>query len=460
MDQFGVYMALKSAENFKNSNSKQYGNLVVVIYACEESTRFKTACLGSYYLSGELSYEKLKGLKDKNGITLEEAVSEYKGYIFSHLAEYGIDLNNIKLVDKVLNEKEISEAIEAHIEQSQILSESQKQIGIVDSIGKPLRGTIYVNGKNSIVTSAKIITALNELSMESKSENQEEVLRITVPEFNSIPNKSNLQVVVGNNDLLKIKAIGANDHSGATPIDKRKDAVLGLSKLILKLENLRKENPNLEISFLGSSTEKWGANQIQDNSDLILRIKPESLYGVINSFAEEITEETNVLFDVSEVEWEIVQNNSFSELFVDVRQQYPMAGDISRDKLYNIFKSIQEENNLETASIYFDISSKNTPVKTSNELLEEVKSICEIKKYPYQIMHSWPGHDLACVLSESNKTGKRILFFIPSEGGSHNPNETTSKEAILIGTDVYSTLVSQRMNKFEKMYERKDEEYR
>lgn len=199
-------MALKSAENFKNSNSKQFGNLAVVIYSCEESTRFKTACLGSYYLSGELPYEKAKTLKDKDGITLEDAISEYKNYIFSHLAEYKIDLNNIKLVDKVLNKKEISEAIESHIEQSQILSEAENKIGIIDSIGKPLRGTIYINGNNSIVTSAKIITSLNKLSRESKSENQEELLRITVPEFNSIPNKSNLQVAVGNNDLLKIKA--------------------------------------------------------------------------------------------------------------------------------------------------------------------------------------------------------------------------------------------------------------
>ena len=71
-------------------------------------------------------------------------------------------------------------------------------------------------------------------------------------------------------------------------------------------------------------------------------------------------------------------------------------------------------------------------------------------------MHSWPGHDLACVLAP-NHNGKRVLFFIPSKGGSHNPAETTSKEAISIGTDVYSSLVSSRMRNFEKQYENQKE---
>ena len=52
----GVYMSLKAAENYKNSlNGSQYGNMKTVIYACEESTRFSTACIGSYYLKGALS---------------------------------------------------------------------------------------------------------------------------------------------------------------------------------------------------------------------------------------------------------------------------------------------------------------------------------------------------------------------------------------------------------------------
>ncbi len=450
----GVYMALNAAENFKSTSSKQYGNLKTVIYACEESTRFSSACLGSYYLSGDLSFEQLSNLKDKNGISFADAVSEYKGYIFSHLSEYGIDLNNIELVDKVLSEKEISEAIESHIEQSQILSDSDNSIGIVDSIGKPLRGTIYINGKDSIVTSARIISALNNLAVSSKGDNSEEMLRITIPQFDSISGASKQTLVRSeNNNLVKITSIGASDHSGATPMDRRKDAVLGLSELILKLDKLKQENPNLYFEFLGTSTEKWGANQIQDNANLVLRVEPQAALGIVKAFAEDVQEKTNVSFEISDPEWAIIEQSPFSELFVDIRQQTPATSEVTKNTVFEMLKDIQRNNPSKKDSIHFRITSSGNPMQTSNELLEDLKSICDIKKYPCQIMHSWPGHDLACVLPSSNKTGKRILFFIPSEGGSHNPQERTTREAITIGSDVYNTLIMQRMNKFKNDFE-------
>lgn len=86
------------------------------------------------------------------------------------------------------------------------------------------------------------------------------------------------------------------------------------------------------------------------------------------------------------------------------------------------------------------------PVRTSPELLENITKICYEKKYPCKIMQSWAGHDLACILNPDISNGKKVLFFIPSEGGSHNPNETTSKQNIEIGTEVYSDLVSQRIS--------------
>ncbi|MCI8277119.1 MAG: M20 family metallo-hydrolase [Clostridia bacterium] len=451
----GVYMSLKSAENFKNSSKKQYGNLKTIIYACEESERFHKACLGSFYLSGELSYEQLANLTDENGITFADAVAEYKDYIFSHLAEYGIDLNNIELVDKVISEADITEAIEAHIEQSEILSASDIPIGIVDSIGKPLRGTISVSGNTPIVTSAKIISYLNELSLKSKTDDAEESLRITVPQFDTKSTLDNAELVTSDgSDLLKIRAIGETNHSGATPMDKRKDAVLGMSSLILKLDELSKQNPNIHFDFLGSVSEKWGANQIPNNSNLILRVTPSASAGIVKSFAEEIEEDGKVSFEISPTTWEIVQANPFTKLFVDIRQQYPAKGIHTRETVYDMFKDILHQDSAKSDSISFKISSIGDPVPTSSELLDNVKEICQEKKYPCQVMHSWPGHDLACVLSNKNKTGKKILFFIPSEGGSHNPKEITSKEAILIGTDVYTTLVSQRMNKFKEEYEK------
>lgn len=459
-------MALKAAENFKNNNSIQYGDLKTVIYACEESTRFSQACLGSAYLSGGLQYDKIATLEDKNGISFEDAIAEYKGYIFSHLREYGIDLNNIELVDKILNPEEVTEAIESHIEQSEILFDSNVAIGGIDSIGKPLRGNINVHGPTSIITASKIVNDFTNFAVNSKNDNPEETIRVTVPKFNSCPQKEdeeegNVKVINSDDDsLIAVDIYGKSNHSGATPMDARKDAVLGLAKLVLKLDELQEQNPNLHFEFLSSSTPKWGANQIQDKASLIMKVDPAMASGIVNSFAEELSEEGIAEFDLSSISYARIKKDLSTDLFVDIRQQYPVKGAQTRDNAFDILKKMQEKHNSGKDSVGFYITSIGNPVKTSTELLENVQAICAEKNYPCQVIHSWPGHDLACILPESNKSGKRILFFIPSQGGSHNPDEKTSKEAINIGTDVYTTLVSQRMNKFKEEYLKKQEQER
>ena len=458
----GVYMALKAIEYCKNSMNPQYGNLKAVIYSAEESTRFSKACIGSDYLSGKLTLEKLANLKDKNGISFNEAIAEYKNYIFSHLPEYGLNISDIHLVDKILEQKDIYEVIESHIEQAETLSESNFAIGGVDSIVKPLRGSIKISGPNSIVTSAKIAVELNDFTYSEAKTTGSEVYRISVPQFDSnifsASSGSCKEIYSENSNLLEITASGESNHSGSTPMDKRKDAVLGLSKLILKLDNLQKENPNIHFDFLGSNTKKWGPNQIQDNASLILKIDPPALLGVVRSYIEELEEENNkdVTFEVNSIEKAIVPDNSETELFVDVRQQFPATGTVTRNKLYNVFKNIQENKDFGESSISFNITSIDTPVQTTPELLENITKICYERKYPCKIMHSWAGHDLACILNPDTSNGKKVLFFIPSEGGSHNPHETTSRQNIEIGTDVYANLALQRLTKIKELYEKEN----
>lgn len=460
----GVYMALKSIENYIQSHTLQYGSLKAVIYAAEESTRFSKACLGSEYLSGKLSFKHLSELKDKHNITFKDAISEYKDYIFSHLADYELDISDIKLVDKILEQEEISEAIEAHIEQAEVLQESNFLIGGVNSIVKPLRGKLHIHGSNHITTSAKIIAELNKFIYDEANVAGTEVYRISVPQFDSnytsekISTFSEIKYINSQDeDLIEISSHGESNHSGSTPMIKRKDAVLGLAKLILKLDELQTQNPNLKFEFLGTNTKKWGANQIQDNANLVLRIEPPTLLGIIKEFAEDVENDSNnaFSFEINNIDSATITNNSSSNLFVDIRQQFPATGNSTKNKLFDLFKHVQETVNFGDSSIDFRITSIDNPIQTSYELLENIKKICYEKKYPCQIMPSWAGHDLACVLAP-NSVGKKVLFFIPSEGGSHNPNEITTKRNIEIGTDVYSTLISQRLTRIKNEYEKEE----
>lgn len=451
----GVYMALKSAEDFKNNHSKnQYGDLKTIIYASEESTRFKVACLGSYYLSGKLSMSQIEKLRDSQGNSFSDVIADFKDYIFSHLAEYGIDLNNIELKDKVVSQDEIKEAIESHIEQAETLFDSDVSIGGIDSIGKPLRGIIKVSGKDAIVTSAQIIKDFNLLALESPQNNESEIYRISIPEFNSNNANSTKTVHSTNGNLLKIAVTGENNHSGATPMQERKDAVLGLSNLILQLDELQKQNPNFHFNFLNTSTPKWGVNQIQDNADLVLQIEPSALYGLIKEKCEKIKNNNHVGFNIEEVQEAIIPESSEQEMFIDIRQQYPATVEKTKSKAFSLLEDMQHSSKYGSSSVSFKITTMDSPIQTSPELLENIKAICYEKKIPCQIMHSWAGHDLACVLDSKTSTGKKVMFFIPSQGGSHNPHETTTSEAIQTGTEVFSTLVSQRMQKFEKSYKK------
>lgn len=331
-------------------------------------------------------------------------------------------------------------------------------IGAVDSIVKPLRGTITVSGEDAIVTSAQIVKDFNKLALQAPKENLSEVYRISIPEFNSTDEASLKTITSENGNLLKITACGESNHSGSTPMQDRKDAVLGLSNLILKLNELQKQNPNFHFNFLNASTPKWGPNQIQHNANLVLQIEPSALFGLVKEEAESLQQANNVKFDIEEVAEAQIPVKSEIEMFSDIRQQYPATAKQTQEKVFEMFKNMQDSHDYGASSVHFRITTNDTPVQTSPELLENIKLICYEKKIPCKIMHSWAGHDIACVLDQKESNGKKVMFFIPSEGGSHNPNEVTSRTAIETGTDVFSTLVSQRMHVFEKKYKKELDE--
>ena len=320
-----------------------------------------------------------------------------------------------------------------------------------------MRGNISIQGPNAIVTASKVVTEFDQLARES-SNGSEESLRITFPKFDTTTTPENMvEIKPENSVLLQINSHGEPNHSGSTPPAKRKDAVLGLANLILALDALQKNNPELGLKLHGLATPKWGANQIQDNASLILEIPNEELLTYINAAAVAVQDEHGTSFDINRIESAKVNPEPNTSLFVDVRQQYPATGKNSEELLFNRFQEAHKDLNSRNDSISLRITSIGDPVKMNSDMLADIQRICQEKNYPCTVMHSWPGHDLACVFAPNNKKGNRVLFFIPSTGGSHNPNESTTREAIDIGTDVYSSLVASRMDHLEKQYETQKE---
>ena len=90
----------------------------VVDWADEEGARFGKSLFGSSACSGNLDMDEARGLKDKDGISLPDAI-----------AAYGIDFENVKASHKEL--KDAAAYIELHIEQGPVLLDMDLPLGAV-----------------------------------------------------------------------------------------------------------------------------------------------------------------------------------------------------------------------------------------------------------------------------------------------------------------------------------------
>ncbi|CAI9395130.1 M20 family metallo-hydrolase [Niallia sp. Sow4_A1] len=193
---------------------------------------------------------------------------------------------------------------------------------------------------------------------------------------------------------LIIEVKGAASHSGTTPMNMRKDALLGASELALALEEAaKKEQHNGTVATIGVLSIPMGA----------MNVVPGTV-----------------------------------EMKVDIRSTSIASRNKVLDVLYKKMEDIQERRGLE---IFSQEISKEEPVQLSKELSLEVEKICLEKNLPYQWMQSGAGHDAMNMTS----LGPVGLIFIPSLNGiSHHPDEHTDLDDILIGIDVLEAAVLQQ----------------
>lgn len=71
----GVIAALEVVHRLNDKRIITDHPIEVISFACEESSRFGVATLGSKAMTGMFDKEKYRHLKDRNGITLEEAMA-------------------------------------------------------------------------------------------------------------------------------------------------------------------------------------------------------------------------------------------------------------------------------------------------------------------------------------------------------------------------------------------------
>ncbi|HBV88345.1 Zn-dependent hydrolase [Desulfosporosinus sp.] len=128
---YGVFAALEAVRTLKEQGITPYFPLEIVVFACEESSRFGVSTVGSKAVAGQLEADKVRRLMDRDGIVFDEAMVSW-GYSFDRISEAARD-------DLLL-------FIEIHIEQGSTLESNGEQLGIVTGIAAPTRFQVTISG--------------------------------------------------------------------------------------------------------------------------------------------------------------------------------------------------------------------------------------------------------------------------------------------------------------------------
>lgn len=199
---------------------------------------------------------------------------------------------------------------------------------------------------------------------------------------------------------LTVQLEGFAGHAGSVPMDMRKDALLGASKMIGEINHLVKQEPGIPtVATVGS-----------------LQVFPDS--------PNIIPEKVEFTIDLRDID---LQRRNYYE-----QQIRTMIKDVANS--YQLKANILENTNLEPAVCAEWIQ---------DIILEESKTLINID---CSKMMSGPFHD-AMVISNVCDIG--MIFVRCKDGISHNPKEFASYEDLAIGTELlYKTAiqVSSKLN--------------
>ena len=301
----GVMAGLEALSSIKEAGIKLKRPLWLINFSCEESSRFKTATIGSKIISGKLGLQRLHELKDEDGISLFEAMSA-AGFKPQNLDE------------AILKENSLHAYLELHIEQGPVLERSAISVGVVSGIAAPIRFEITIQGKA--------------------------------------------------------------DHSGATPMNMRSDALLAASHIIIAANKFAK-NKKTAVATVG-----------------YVHAKP----GVLNV----VPGEARLGVDLRDID-----KKSLDELNLELR---------------NFIKELSCELNF---SYEIRELSSDEPVKLSEHAINLLED--EAKKLGVKTLTlpSGAGHDAMNLTKLANSVG---MLFIPCvDGISHNTKEAINfKDAV------------------------------
>ncbi|PLT31639.1 Zn-dependent hydrolase [Peribacillus deserti] len=253
----GVIAGLEVAGLFVKNNVAPRYPLEVVALVEEEGSRFGGGLMGSRGMMGLLSDEGFRSLRDRDGISTEEA-----------MVKIGLDPSLPRRRDP----KTMKAFLELHIEQGPILEEKNIPIGVVEAIVGLTQLEITIQGQaghagttpmdrraDALVAAATIITQLPAFAVE---EGQGTV--ITTGRLNVFPNGAN---VIPNKVVFTVDIRSGKEQNVLNVIEKTKALIHSVC------------NDNIQTSV-----------------DQLLYIQPKQFNERITSLLKKQSEELNIQY--------------------------------------------------------------------------------------------------------------------------------------------------------------------
>ncbi len=215
----GVLGGLEAIRALRQSGFRPKHSIELLIFTAEEPTRFGIGCLGSRLLSGALSVDEARKLKDKDGATLDRVRRE---------AGFESELEHVKLPSGYYGA-----FVELHIEQGPVLERQQIPLGIVTKIAAPASLRVLIEGsgghagsvlmtdrRDALCAAAELILAIENAARTSGA--IDTVATVGICEVfpgavNSIPNRVLLNADIRDTDLQRrdnvLRTIEATCHT-------------------------------------------------------------------------------------------------------------------------------------------------------------------------------------------------------------------------------------------------------
>lgn len=253
----GVLGGLEAIRALQDCGFRPRSSIELLVFTAEEPTLFGIGCLGSRLLSGTLSPDAARKLKDKDGASLDEVRSQ---------AGFGGDLAHVRLPPG-----HYKAFVELHIEQGPLLERERIPLGIVTKIAAPASLRVFIEGsgghaggvlmpdrRDALCAASELILAVEDAARSSGA--IDTVATVGICEvfpgaINSIPSRVRLSVDIRDTDLNRRNAVMAGLEDASRLIREKRE-------VSIQTELLNADSPGdcapLAVDALSQSCRKLG----------------------------------------------------------------------------------------------------------------------------------------------------------------------------------------------------------